>query len=49
MTDITVTDVVHSDQGTKLTSWAFTSRPFDSGLTPLMGSIGDCEDNGLQR
>jgi transposase InsO family protein len=39
--------VIHSDQGTQFTSWAFTRRALDSGLTPSMGSIGDCYDNGL--
>ncbi len=34
--------VIHSDQGTQFTSWAFTQRAIDSGLVPSMGSIGDC-------
>jgi len=33
--------VIHSDQGTQYTSWAFTRRALDSGLVPSMGSIGD--------
>ena len=29
--------VIHSDQGTQFTSWAFTRRALDSGLVPSMG------------
>ena len=36
--------VIHSDQGTQFTSWAFTQRAVDSGLLPSMGSVGDCFD-----
>jgi len=36
--------VIHSDQGTQFTSWAFTQRALDSGLVPSMGSVGDCYD-----
>lgn len=39
--------VVHSDQGTQFTSWAFTQRAIDSGLVPSMGSVGDCYDNAM--
>jgi len=39
--------VIHSDQGTQLTSWAFTRRAVDSGLLPSMGSVGDCFDNAM--
>ena len=39
--------VIHSDQGTQFTSWAFTQRAIDSGLVPSMGSIGDCFDNAV--
>lgn len=39
--------VVHSDQGTQFTSWAFTRRAVDSGLVPSMGSVGDCYDNAV--
>jgi len=39
--------VIHSDQGTQFTSWAFTRRAVDSGLLPSMGSIGDCYDNAM--
>ena len=39
--------VIHSDQGTQFTSWAFTRRALDSGLLPSMGSVGDCFDNAL--
>jgi putative transposase len=37
--------VIHSDQGTQFTSWAFTQRVLDAGLLPSMGSVGDCYDN----
>ena len=39
--------VIHSDQGTQFTSWAFTRRAVDSGLLPSMGSVGDCFDNAM--
>lgn len=39
--------VIHSDQGTQFTSWAFTNRVIDAGLLPSMGSVGDCYDNAL--
>jgi len=39
--------VIHSDQGTQFTSWAFTRRALDTGLLPSMGSIGDCFDNAV--
>ena len=39
--------VIHSDQGTQFTSWAFTRRALDSGLMPSMGSVGDCYDNAV--
>ncbi len=39
--------VIHSDQGTQFTSWAFTQRAVDSGLLPSMGSVGDCFDNAM--
>lgn len=41
------TTVIHSDQGTQSTSWAFTRRAVDSGLLPSMGSKGDCYDNAM--
>ena len=41
------TTVIHSDQGTQFTSWAFTRRAVDSGLLPSMGSVGDCYDNAM--
>lgn len=34
--------VIHSDQGTQFTSWAFTRRALDSGLMPSMVSVGSC-------
>ncbi len=39
--------VIHSDQGTQFTSWAFTERAINSGLAPSMGSVGDCFDNAM--
>jgi putative transposase len=39
--------VIHSDQGTQFTSWAFTERALASGLVPSMGSVGDCFDNAM--
>ena len=39
--------VIHSDQGTQFTSWAFTQRAIDSGLLPSMGTVGDCFDNAM--
>lgn len=39
--------LIHSDQGTQFTSWAFTHRAKVSGLVPSMGSIGDCYDNAM--
>jgi transposase InsO family protein len=39
--------IIHSDQGTQFTSWAFTRRALDSGLLPSMGSVGDCFDNAV--
>lgn len=39
--------IIHSDQGTQFTSWAFTRRAQESGLLPSMGSIGDCFDNAV--
>lgn len=31
----------------QFTSWAFTERAKASGLTPSMGSVGDCFDNAV--
>jgi transposase InsO family protein len=39
--------IIHSDQGTQFTSWAFTERALQSGLVPSMGSVGDCYDNAM--
>jgi len=39
--------IIHRDQGTQFTSWAFTRRALDSGLLPSMGSVGDCFDNAV--
>jgi putative transposase len=39
--------VIHSDQGTQFTSWAFTRRAIDSVLLPSMGAVGVCYDNAM--
>ena len=39
--------IIHSDQGTQFTSWAFTRRALDSGLVPSMGAVGTCFDNAM--
>lgn len=39
--------VIHREQGTQSTSWAFTLRAADSGLMPPMGSVRDCYDNAM--
>lgn len=39
--------VIHSDQGTQFTSWAFRQCAIDSGLLPSMGAVGDCYDNAM--
>ena len=39
--------IIHSDQGTQFTSWAFTQRVIDANLLPSMGSVGDCYDNAM--
>lgn len=39
--------VIHSDQGSQYTSWAFTERALASDLVPSMGSVGDCYDNAM--
>lgn len=37
----------HSDQGSQYTSLAFGKRCNDEGVTPSMGSVGDCYDNAM--
>ena len=39
--------VIHSDQGTQFTAWAFTERAMASGLVPSMGAVGVCYDNAM--
>jgi putative transposase len=39
--------IIHSDHGVQFTSWTFTERAKRSGLTPSMGTIGDCYDNAV--
>ena len=39
--------IIHSDQGVRFGSWAFTDRAKASGLVPSMGSVGDCFDNSM--
>jgi putative transposase len=43
----TTSTIIHSDHGVQFTSWVFTERAKASGLTPSMGSIGDCYDNAV--
>lgn len=37
----------HSDQGTQYTSLAFGQRCREAGVSPSMGSVGDCYDNAM--
>jgi putative transposase len=37
----------HSDHGCQYTSIAFGTRCTEAGITPSMGSVGDCYDNAL--
>ena len=37
----------HSDHGTQYTSLAFGRRCREAGITPSMGSTGDCYDNAM--
>jgi putative transposase len=37
----------HSDQGSQYTSFAFTRRLRDAGITPSMGTVGDALDNAM--
>jgi transposase InsO family protein len=37
----------HSDQGCQYTSLAFGRRCRGAGITPSMGSVGDCFDNAM--
>ena len=39
--------VHHSDQGCQYTSLAFGRHCREAGLTPSMGSVGDCYDNAM--
>jgi len=39
--------VQHADHGCQYTSLAFGTRLQDAGLTPSMGSVGDCYDNAI--
>jgi putative transposase len=39
--------ILHSDHGSRFTSWAFGKRLVDAGLVASMGSIGDCFDNSM--
>ncbi len=39
--------VHHSDQGCQYTSLAFGRPCRDAGITPSMGSVGDCYDNAV--
>ena len=37
----------HSDQGSQYTSFAFTRRLKEAGITPSMGTVGDALDNAM--
>ena len=37
----------HSDQGSQYTSFAFTHRLHEAGITPSMGTVGDALDNAM--
>ena len=37
----------HTDQGSQYTSFAFTRRLKDAGITPSMGTVGDALDNAM--
>jgi putative transposase len=37
----------HTDHGSQYTSFAFTRRLRDAGITPSMGSVGDALDNAM--
>jgi putative transposase len=37
----------HTDQGSQYTSFAFTRRLRDAGITPSMGTVGDALDNAM--
>ena len=37
----------HSDHGCQYTSLAFDTRCREAGITPSMGSVGDCYDNAI--
>jgi putative transposase len=41
--------ILHSDHGTRYTSWAFGKRLRDAGLLGSMGTIGDCYDNAMMQ
>lgn len=39
--------VIHSDRGVQFTSWAFSQKLRDAGISPSMGAIGSAYDNAL--
>jgi putative transposase len=39
--------VHHSDHGCQYTALAFATRCQQAGITPSMGSVGDCYDNAI--
>jgi putative transposase len=39
--------ILHSDQGCQFTSIAYNDRCRQAGITPSMGSVGDCYDNAI--
>ena len=44
---VTKGSVVHADHGVPFTSWSFTERIRDAGLTPSFGSIGGAFDDSM--
>lgn len=39
--------ILHSDHGTRYTSWVFGKRLRNAGLLGSMGTVGDCYDNAM--
>ena len=39
--------IVHADHGVQFTSWSFTGRTREAGLSPSFGSVGDAFDNAM--
>lgn len=39
--------VMHSDRGVQFTSWAFSQKLRDAGISPSMGAVGSAFDNAM--